>query len=231
MTKIRKVGIPTGGTTGQVLKKSSNTDFEVEWGTGGSGASDFTDLSDVPSSYTGQANKVVRVNAAETALEFAPAGRYILYKNNVSVPLTGTLVEQKMDSFKIDAGTLEANDVLRFTVLTTKTGTGGTYTVRINANTTDDLIGDIQLGLVAAAANNTAYLKFEREMFFKNSLTSQVVMSTSLSLTIDLQNITNAISTPNVDFTVDQYITVSIILANTGDTATLQAWYVELIRS
>jgi len=37
---------------------------------GGGGATAFTDLTDVPSSYTSQALKVVRVNAGETALEF-----------------------------------------------------------------------------------------------------------------------------------------------------------------
>ena len=36
----------------------------------GSGATTFTALTDAPSSYTGQTLKVVRVNAAETALEF-----------------------------------------------------------------------------------------------------------------------------------------------------------------
>lgn len=30
-------GLPSGGTTGQVLKKKSNTDYDVEWGEGGSG--------------------------------------------------------------------------------------------------------------------------------------------------------------------------------------------------
>lgn len=38
MTKVRKVGIPSGGSTNQVLKKSSNNDYEVEWGTGGGGS-------------------------------------------------------------------------------------------------------------------------------------------------------------------------------------------------
>lgn len=38
---------------------------------GASGASDFTDLGDVPSSYSGEGLKVVRVNAGETGLEFA----------------------------------------------------------------------------------------------------------------------------------------------------------------
>ena len=28
------IGIPTGGTTGQLLKKSSNADYAVEWGNG-----------------------------------------------------------------------------------------------------------------------------------------------------------------------------------------------------
>ncbi len=37
MTRIRKIGIPNGGTTGQALVKNSNTDFDVEWGTGGGG--------------------------------------------------------------------------------------------------------------------------------------------------------------------------------------------------
>jgi hypothetical protein len=71
MSDIRKIGVPPGGTTGQVLKKTNNNDFVTEWGTGGSGASAFTDLSDVPNNYTGDALKVVRVNAGETALEFA----------------------------------------------------------------------------------------------------------------------------------------------------------------
>lgn len=40
-------------------------------GGGGSGASAFIALTDAPSSYVGQAGKVVRVNVAENAVEFA----------------------------------------------------------------------------------------------------------------------------------------------------------------
>ena len=39
----------------------------------GGGTSTFLNLSDAPSTYTGQAGKVVRVNTAETALEFGAA--------------------------------------------------------------------------------------------------------------------------------------------------------------
>lgn len=44
------------------------------WDDVGGGAADFTDLGDVPASYTGQALKIVRVNAGETGLEFSTAG-------------------------------------------------------------------------------------------------------------------------------------------------------------
>jgi hypothetical protein len=40
------------------------------WGGSGGGAADFTDLGDVPPSYTGQASKFVKVKADESGLEF-----------------------------------------------------------------------------------------------------------------------------------------------------------------
>lgn len=65
------VGVPSGGTTGQVLAKTSNANFATAWvdPTVGSVA-DFTDLGDVPSSYTGHGGKHVRVNSGATGLEF-----------------------------------------------------------------------------------------------------------------------------------------------------------------
>lgn len=48
-------GVPTGGVTGQVLKKKSNTDYDTEWGEGGGGggAAAYTPtLSSVPTSST-----------------------------------------------------------------------------------------------------------------------------------------------------------------------------------
>ena len=60
----------TGGTSGQVL--SLNSSLELEWIAGQSGASNFLALSDTPSSFTSQADKMVKVNSGGTALEFAP---------------------------------------------------------------------------------------------------------------------------------------------------------------
>lgn len=43
--------IPSGGSTGQVLKKTSGTDYDVAWAneSGGGGTSDYTDLTNKPS--------------------------------------------------------------------------------------------------------------------------------------------------------------------------------------
>ena len=56
------------GTANQVLK--TNGSGQLSWVTQTSGATAFTGLSDVPSSYTGSGSYFVRVNSAATALEF-----------------------------------------------------------------------------------------------------------------------------------------------------------------
>jgi len=40
---------------------------------GSGGAADFTDLGDVPASYSGKGNYLIRVNSGETGLEFVEA--------------------------------------------------------------------------------------------------------------------------------------------------------------
>jgi hypothetical protein len=58
-------------------------------GGGGGGATDFTDLGDVPSSYSGQANKVVSVKADESGLEFTtPSGGSISGLSSTGTVLT-----------------------------------------------------------------------------------------------------------------------------------------------
>ena len=62
--------VPAGGTTGQVLKKASNTNYDADWQTVPGVGSNFVDLGDTPSSYSGSGAKYVVVNGAEDALEF-----------------------------------------------------------------------------------------------------------------------------------------------------------------
>lgn len=57
-------GVPTGGTTGQVLTKASDDSFDTEWteaSGGGGGASTFVELTDTPSSL-GDVGQVLGIN-------------------------------------------------------------------------------------------------------------------------------------------------------------------------
>lgn len=58
------------GTTGKLIQDGGQTIAQVL----AAGVQDFTDLGDVPAAYTGAALQFVRVNAGETALEFAAGG-------------------------------------------------------------------------------------------------------------------------------------------------------------
>jgi hypothetical protein len=45
-------GVPVGGTTGQVLRKASSTNYDTEWATGGGGGvSSWNDLTDKPATF------------------------------------------------------------------------------------------------------------------------------------------------------------------------------------
>lgn len=68
------------GSNGQAIVADSTQVGGVKWATvGGGGASAFTDLTDSPTSYTGEGGKFVAVNGAEDGLEFikAPIGSIV----------------------------------------------------------------------------------------------------------------------------------------------------------
>ena len=63
------VGVPAGGTTGQVLKKKSGTDYDTEWGAGGTGGDTIIkDVTPIENSNSWQIAKTDR-NALEDAFE------------------------------------------------------------------------------------------------------------------------------------------------------------------
>lgn len=69
MTEVAKVLFELKNNRGAVAFQVTEDGISV-----GGGVSTFISLTDVPSAYTSQALKVVRVNAGETALEFSAAG-------------------------------------------------------------------------------------------------------------------------------------------------------------
>jgi len=78
------------GTNGALFCDGTNV-VSIASGTGGGGgASAFTGLSDAPASYSGQANKVVKVNAGETGLEFSAAAAPTVFTGLTDAPASYT---------------------------------------------------------------------------------------------------------------------------------------------
>lgn len=74
-------GVPTGGTTGQVLKKKSGTDYDTEWGdesggSGGGGGVEVVDLGDVQFSGTEGMVAVTSEQFAKMTAETPPIVKF-----------------------------------------------------------------------------------------------------------------------------------------------------------
>lgn len=96
--------IPSGGSSGQVLKKSSGTDYDVAWAneSGGGGTSDYTDLTNKPSinSVTLSGNKTAAdlgLSAAVTEVTNTAAAPSLALDPEKIYHFTGTLTALTID--------------------------------------------------------------------------------------------------------------------------------------
>lgn len=124
-------GIPAGGTTNQILKKASNTDYDVEWGSGGGGGSSAFD--DITSGTNTTATMVVGSGAS-----LAPSGTGTVTAN----VLSGTAATQQSSVF-IETGADKTITLLPYALYAATINkiwdiktTSGTITVAIQINGT-----------------------------------------------------------------------------------------------
>lgn len=98
-------GIPSGGTTGQVLKKTSSTDYAVEWsnesGGGGSGEENVIETVKVNgTALTPDANKAVDITVPAAVIESTVSGwGFTKNTGNVSSTAVNTIVTIKQSVY------------------------------------------------------------------------------------------------------------------------------------
>lgn len=161
-----------------------------------------------------------------TVLGYTPY--YTLDKNNVNVSLTGTTTETILDSSLITAGTIEANDRIIINVRALPTGISGSKTLKVYANDSLTLTGAT---LIATYTFTTTSTLFVRNIVFKNSVSSQNVITTS-SIASDVQSsfTSGNFSTLSINFATNKYIILSGQLTVGTDTITINDSYLTLVR-
>jgi hypothetical protein len=162
-----------------------------------------------------------------TVLGYTPY--YTLDKNNTNVSLTGTTTETILDSSLITAGTIEANDRIIINVRALPTGVSGNKTLKVYANDSLTLTGAT---LIATYTFTTTSVLFVRNIVFKNSVSSQNVITTTSSIASDVQSsfTSGNFSTLSINFATSKYIILSGQLTVGTDTITINDSYLNLVR-
>jgi hypothetical protein len=116
-----------------------------------------------------------------------------------------------------------AGDAIEIFTLVRKSATNGTVTIRLYANTTNDLAGSpILIGASSALASGTRQAYFTRWLRIKvkdSTGAGTEVQNTSSTVATDQTQSTSAPSTLAIDWTVNQYLIVAIQNANGSDSS------------
>jgi ABC-type phosphate/phosphonate transport system substrate-binding protein len=138
---------------------------------------------------------------------------------SASITLVPIATNTLMASATIPANTITVGSTIEFTSLFTKLGSGGASSARVWINTTATLVGANEIALSANTAATSRNFGFLRSTIFVKSATSTI----SNSVAGYSEGVTGfSIYDHNIDWTVDQQIIFSGVLANTNDTLTLE---------
>jgi len=177
-------------------------------------------------------NDDLEINGTITANKFNGNGvdlQTLLFKRNIPLVHTGVTGETVILTQLIPAGTFEANDIFKFFLAYTMTNNANGKEVRCYINSTPNLTGTpIRCGTrstVSVASNSLG-----REIIFRNSLTTQNVMSANVNNQTPEATIGLGFQNVNADFTIDQYFILSFNVAVGTDQLTLQYLWAKILR-
>ncbi|MFD2271823.1 hypothetical protein ACFS07_13325 [Undibacterium arcticum] len=141
-----------------------------------------------------------------------------LAQSAVAVSVTGTLTETTLASVTIPGGVMGLNGSLRITTLWSCTNNANNKTFNVR-------FGGTSICSNTSMNSSVAYID-RRVLHNRNSLISQVAMPGANG---GSGNSTVALVTMTKDTSVDQLLTITMALANTGDTVTLESYTVEVL--
>ena len=132
-----------------------------------------------------------------------PAAPTIFKSTTDGTGITGVASEQISSSQLITGGTFAAGDIIRINWRVTKTGTLSAITVKLYVNTTNSLVGAIQVAQNLPGFTNSNSNGYERHLIIKSATNTQTISSASAFTDYFTST---AFVTSNIDWSVNQYI-------------------------
>lgn len=164
----------------------------------------------------------------QTALDGKASTNDALRYINVadSSPVTGTSGITLLRSQLIPAGTFQVGDVIRIRLRNKKSGTNGTFVSGIYINTINSVSGASQLGVYTTTAITHLTLGMKRDFYIKSITNTEGLWSNVPSATDDIFT-TQAVSSTNINWAVDQYILFTVNPNSSADSITNSGYIIE----
>lgn len=131
---------------------------------------------------------------------------------------TGTILETLIATATINGGSFSTSDVMKVLFGINKTGTGGTYTLRLRVNTLNTLVGATQVALFTSASGS-AQMAIMSRSFSLNGGNLYGYSFTGNAIT-DIASIGGALSSTAYNTANTLYFFFTVQLANAGDSIT-----------
>ena len=147
--------IKTSGSSPIVYNKESGTGTSGWVASSGGGSSTFTGLTDVPTSYSGQAGKAVRVNSTANGLEFyTPSSGSMTWPTSSGIPVYSG-ASSWLNSLTAPSGTIVGTSDAQALTNKDMSGVGNTWPT-FNQNTTGTAAHGTTWGAFASISGPTA---------------------------------------------------------------------------
>jgi hypothetical protein len=137
--------------------------------------------------------------------------------------ITGTTAKTKTLSVLVPANTFGAGTILQISAFGIRTAGTTNGTMRIEVNTTDAIGGTLVASYVYLSVATTSWFKMYRELIISNSTTDTSGFPGATGAITDNAAVVAAIASNAIDWTVNQYIVVSMQNGNIADSTYCRA--------
>ena len=132
--------------------------------------------------------------------------------------VTGTTVSTFTSSVLIPANTVTTGDILYVKTRVRKTGTAGILVTRMYVNTSAAIGGSL-VGTSGTSAATSLYFQYTRTLAVKSATNTETMAGNGNVNADDNTSLTVAVSTSNINWTVDQYLVIAVQNGSTADTS------------